>query len=44
MEFVTAAADSFDFLHAGRIRISGSVDRLGTRGVDDELDRFLQRS
>ena len=44
MEFVTAAADSFDFLHAGRIRTSGSVDRLGTRGVDDELDRFLQRS
>jgi ABC-type polar amino acid transport system ATPase subunit len=44
MDFVAAAADSVDFLHAGRIRVSGSTDVLGTRGLDAELDRFLQRS
>jgi len=44
LDFVAAAADTVDFLHAGRIRISGTADLLGTRGLDDELDRFLQRS
>lgn len=44
MDFVAAAADSVDFLHAGRIRVSGSADILGTRGLDAELDNFLQRS
>jgi ABC-type polar amino acid transport system ATPase subunit len=44
LDFVAAAADSIDFLNAGRIRISGTADLLGTRGLDDELDRFLKRS
>jgi polar amino acid transport system ATP-binding protein len=44
MDFVAVAADSVDFLHAGRIRVSGSPDMLGSRGLDEELDRFLQRS
>ena len=44
MDFVAATADSVDFLHAGCIRVSGSPDMLGSRGLDEELDRFLQRS
>ncbi|MBM4052266.1 MAG: amino acid ABC transporter ATP-binding protein [Planctomycetes bacterium] len=44
MEFVAATADSVDFLHAGRISVSGTADVLSTPGLDDELDRFLKRS
>jgi ABC-type polar amino acid transport system ATPase subunit len=43
MDFVAATADSVDFLHAGRIRVSGPADLLGRPGTDPELDRFLRR-
>ncbi|MEY4181808.1 MAG: hypothetical protein RLZZ217_434 [Planctomycetota bacterium] len=43
MDFVAATADSVDFLHAGRIRVSGPADLLGHPGTDPELDRFLRR-
>lgn len=44
MEFVAATADAVDFLHEGRIRVSGSAELLAAKGTDPELDRFLRRA